>query len=452
MGSIVAELADKIAADSGLSQVKSIEIEQSSTGGVAGALKVDNDDVDKQAIVVEAANTTADVFDITADAVTTAKVIDITADGLTTGSALYIDDNSADTGTRSDVTIIQNHDSAIAATALTVQSDAGVTGMLLDKNFPAAAVAAATVRGLWVDFDHTVPGSGTAAQHDIGIDLDVNSATLGTSTSTGLDIDVVGATTGTHTVVGLDVTVSAADVNYAAKFAGGGIMIKEQAAADTDIASYGQLWVDDAAKSPLYFTTDDGDDIQITSGTSLAVTGGGSMVHLLTAALPTGAGNTGTTFDNFVDSDYTSYRVIIKNLQPATDATEIRLVLAANADQSLITTGAYWSAISGYTSDAGDYNLGIESAGYMRLFPNVGTTNIECANADLLLTGLNTSTSATLFTGSVSFMHGGGYIVGGAFGGGYVNSTQTAESGFQLQTTSGNFATGSCSVYGIKTS
>ena len=268
MGSIVAELADKIAADSGLSQVKSIEIEQSSTGGVAGALKVDNDDVDKQAIVVEAANTTADVFDITADAVTTAKVIDITADGLTTGSALYIDDNSADTGTRSDVTIIQNHDSAIAATALTVQSDAGVTGMLLDKNFPAAAVAAATVRGLWVDFDHTVPGSGTAAQHDIGIDLDVNSATLGTSTSTGLDIDVVGATTGTHTVVGLDVTVSAADVNYAAKFAGGGIMIKEQAAADTDIASYGQLWVDDAARSPLYFTTDAGVDIALTGPNS----------------------------------------------------------------------------------------------------------------------------------------------------------------------------------------
>jgi len=180
----------------------------------------------------------------------------------------------------------------------------------------------------------------------------------------------------------------------------------------------------------------------------------GPLVHLLTANLPTDATTTGTTFDNFVDSDYASYRVIIKNLQPATDAIEIRLVLNALADQSLNTVAAYWSAISGYKSDAEDYNLGLESAGYMRLFPNVGTADIECANADLLLTGLNTSTSATLFTGSVSFMHGGGYIVGGAFGGGYVNSTQTADSGFQLQTAdaSGNFATGSCSVYGIKTS
>ena len=61
-------------------KMASLEIEQGSSGGVAGALIVDNDDVDKQAIVVEASNTTADVADITADAVTTAKVIDITAD------------------------------------------------------------------------------------------------------------------------------------------------------------------------------------------------------------------------------------------------------------------------------------------------------------------------------------------------------------------------------------
>jgi hypothetical protein len=232
----------------------------------------------------------------------------------------------------------------------------------------------------------------------------------------------------------------------------GTIKLKEQSAAVADTAAYGQLWVDDAANSPLYFTNDAGDDIQITSGSGLALTGAGSLVHLLTANLPTGAGTTGTTFDNFVDSDYTSYRVIIRNVQPATDATEIRLVLNANSDQSLITAAAYWSAISGYHSDAGDYNLGLESAGYVRLFPNVGTANVECANADLLLTGLNTSASSTLFTGSIGWQHGSSYIIAGAFAGGFTNSPQTADSGFTLQTTTGNFATGSISVYGIKTS
>ena len=134
--------------------------------------------------------------------------------------------------------------------------------MQIDKNY--TDVAAATVTGLHVDFDRTVPGSGTAAFTDIGINLDVNAAGLGITTTTGLDIDVVGATSGTHTAVGLDVTVGSADTNYAAKFAGGGIMIKEQADADTDIAAYGQLWVNTATPNQLYFTDDAGTDTRIT--------------------------------------------------------------------------------------------------------------------------------------------------------------------------------------------
>ena len=104
-------------------KMASLEVEQSATGGVAGAFKVDNNDTDKQAIVVEAANIDADVMDITMDAVTTAKGIDITADGLTTGSALYIDSDSSSTGTRNIVEIINNNTAATGATALKVQQD-----------------------------------------------------------------------------------------------------------------------------------------------------------------------------------------------------------------------------------------------------------------------------------------------------------------------------------------
>ena len=104
-------------------KMASLEIEQGSSGGVAGALIVDNDDVDKQAIVVEASNTTADVADITADAVTTAKVIDITADALTSGSVLYIDSDSSDTTARNVVDIINNHASATGAIPLNVRQD-----------------------------------------------------------------------------------------------------------------------------------------------------------------------------------------------------------------------------------------------------------------------------------------------------------------------------------------
>ena len=53
------------------------------------------------------------------------------------------------------------------------------------------------------------------------------------------------------------------------------LKIKESASAVADTAAYGQLWVKDEAPCELYFTTDAGDDIQLTDGTSTAGGGGG---------------------------------------------------------------------------------------------------------------------------------------------------------------------------------
>jgi len=54
----------------------------------------------------------------------------------------------------------------------------------------------------------------------------------------------------------------------------GTVTLKEQANADADTAAYGQLWVKTATPNELYFTTDAGNDIQLTSGTSAAGGGG----------------------------------------------------------------------------------------------------------------------------------------------------------------------------------
>tara|TARA_R100000406_G_scaffold94749_2_gene87276 strand:- start:1981 stop:4221 length:2241 start_codon:yes stop_codon:yes gene_type:complete len=58
----------------------------------------------------------------------------------------------------------------------------------------------------------------------------------------------------------------------------GTMSLKEQASANSDTAAYGQLWVKTATPNELYFTTDAGDDIQLTSGTSAAGGGGGGAV------------------------------------------------------------------------------------------------------------------------------------------------------------------------------
>ena len=206
-------------------KMASLEVEQSATGGVAGALIVDNNDTDKQAIVVEAANIDADVMDITMDAVTTAKGIDITADALTTGSALYIDSDSSSTGTRNIVDIIQNHASASGSTVLRLQQDG--TGDIV--NFFDGATEVFTI-------------------------LDGGKVGIGTS------------------VPVTDLTVE------------GPITIKEQADADSDTTAYGQIWVNTATPNELYFTTDAGNDIQLTTGEKIAAGSAGPFGNALHAA------------------------------------------------------------------------------------------------------------------------------------------------------------------------
>ena len=73
---------------------------------------------------------------------------------------------------------------------------------------------AETINALHIDFDRTVPTSGTHNHTDTGINLDTNAAGLGTSRTTGIDMDVVSATSGTSTATGIDVNVSGADTNY----------------------------------------------------------------------------------------------------------------------------------------------------------------------------------------------------------------------------------------------
>jgi hypothetical protein len=188
---------------------ESVKLTASASLGMT-ALEIDANDEDQAAFTIDGEQTTVAVMRIDADA-------------LTTNSAAVFDDNSASTSARDSVQVLQANTAAAAATALYVQSDGGITGMQLDKNF--SGVDAATVTGLHVDFDRTVPGSGTSAFTDIGINLDVTTAGLGVTTTTGLDIDVVGATSGTHTAIGLDVTVGSADTNIAARFTGGEVAL-----------------------------------------------------------------------------------------------------------------------------------------------------------------------------------------------------------------------------------
>jgi len=212
-------------------------------------LEIDADDADQAAIIIDGEQTTVATFRIDADS-------------LTTNSAAFFSDNSGSAAARASVQIVQDNAAALAATALKIQSDGGITGMQIDKNY--TDVSAATVTGLHVDFDRTVPGSGTANFTDIGIDLDVTAAGLGTTTTTGLDIDVVGAASGgssAHTTIGLDVTVGSADTNIAARFTGGEVLMLTTT----------KLSFHDASGGENIYAASDG-NLAIAAGTALTIT------------------------------------------------------------------------------------------------------------------------------------------------------------------------------------
>ncbi len=88
---------------------------------------------------------------------------------------------------------------------------------------------------------------------------------------TGYDVKLFGDTAGNYFMW----DESADEVNMV-----GTIKIKEQADAHADTADFGQIWVNTATPNELYFTTDAGDDIQITSGTAIAATPGGSTTQV----------------------------------------------------------------------------------------------------------------------------------------------------------------------------
>ena len=80
----------------------------------------------------------------------------------------------------------------------------------------------------------------------------------------------------------------------------GAVTLKEQASADADVASYGQLWVKTATPNELYFTTDAGNDIQLTSGTAMA---GGDITSVVAGAGMTGGATSGAATLNVIGGD-----------------------------------------------------------------------------------------------------------------------------------------------------
>ena len=105
----------------------------------------------------------------------------------------------------------------------------------------------------------------------------------------------------------------AGDLGSDLKINDGTIKIKEQANAESDTTAYGQIWVKTATPNQLYFTTDAGNDIQITSGTGLAAAASSAAVNADDIQTGDAAVTIDTTVGNItLDAQATNADVIIK--------------------------------------------------------------------------------------------------------------------------------------------
>jgi len=305
------------------------------------ALEIDSEQTTTGAVKIAAVSTsgttlevssvgvlTGKVIDITADAATTGTGINMSMDGLTTGAALAIDSDSASTATRSLVTITNNNALAVAAVPLVVTQDStNAVAKFSGTSTIVIPVGTTSNRGHAIQggirYNTTTSGfEGYSGSTWAGlgglIDVDQDTKIIA-ETSAGADNDDLDFYTAGTKRMSIDqagvINVGVDGTGYDVKFFGatsgdymlwdedqdqlvlsGTMKIKEQADADSDTAAFGQIWVNTATPNELYFTTDAGNDIQLTTGTSIAATPGGSTTQVQFNSSGAFAGHSGLVY------------------------------------------------------------------------------------------------------------------------------------------------------------
>jgi len=127
----------------------------------------------------------------------------------------------------------------------------------------------------------------------------------------------------------------------------GPVTVKEQSNADGDTAAYGQIWVKNTTPNQLFFTTDAGDDVQITSGTSIAspatavsmTNGSDNRIATATGAAAlngeanlTFDGNTLTVTDAVSDTSAGTFIAVDVNFDKTGNSTSDNTMIGINLD------------------------------------------------------------------------------------------------------------------------
>ena len=201
-------------------------------------------------------------------------------------------------------------------------------------------------------------------------------------------------------------------------------------------------------------------DLQHPSAASPGVTLNASNVAisgLTTSSMPSGSRillNTLTASSSAALSDlvnltsaYDDYEIYLTNLLPGTNAVDLALQFYAGG--AYLSTGHY-NYLSIWYDNNTSAGSGYNNASAHRFMPQVNIANSGGGVSGIIrIFGINSSVSKKM-----QFHFNGTAINGGTYGwitwGGGGHTTTSAIRGFQMYFTSGNIASGTIKIYGIK--
>ena len=288
----------------------------------------------------------------------------------------------------------------------TDQTFTGLKTFDVDRSAAQGNAGAENITALHVDFDRAVPATGTYAHNDIGIDLDVTSASLGASSLYGMDINVLGTSSGTSTAYGIDIDVRSADTNYGIFVQSSDTQLKlshnPQDYATFTVANTGDLTIatvgDGTRDSDLTLSVDGDIKLEPAAGNSILLDG----TIDIDAGVVTGATSiTSTTFVGDVTGDVSGSSgsctgqaatvATIAGLAPNTATTQatqpaIESIGTDGDTLSILSDTISISNTSAYKPDIKLINTADDSSGpYLQFFKNRTDGGIQDGEDDDLI-------------------------------------------------------------------
>ena len=174
---------------------------------------------------------------------------------------------------------------------------------------------------------------------------------------------------------------------------GGNIFITESAAASSDIAGDGQIWVDDAVPNTLMFTNDAGTDYQVANTTDVT-----TEVNATKVIQGTKVASTSGTAINFTGVPAGAKRVTLSMQGVSTNGTSPHRILIG--DSGGLETSGYLGAQAlvssgGYSSSTGNISDGMRISQTQAADTGNGTVVVNLIDASTNTWGMSVISGQT---------------------------------------------------------